>query len=122
MAHFKSIASVAFGASAFLAIQLVPYEAAAAQSRHSKSHHARKPVKKPAVRHYAAPRRQPVYVPQQSFAPAPQQTVVSPFSPYGWLITVNAKTYVTPRYVGADRYAFIAFPTLSFRRPGEPPR
>ncbi|MDF2117983.1 MipA/OmpV family protein [Roseiarcaceae bacterium H3SJ34-1] len=83
-------------------------------------------MKKPAVRHAAAPRRHPVYrampavMPQQSFAPAPQQTVVSPFSPYGWLITVNAKTFVSPRYVGADRYSFIAFPTLSFRRPGEP--
>jgi outer membrane protein len=79
-------------------------------------------VKKPVARHYAAPRRQPVYraMPQQVYAPAPQQAVVSPYSPYGWLITVNAKTYVTPRYVGADRYSFIAFPTLSFRRPGEP--
>jgi hypothetical protein len=104
MPHFKSIASVAFVASAFLAVQLVPSEAAArskprhSKPSHTKSSHVRKPVKKPVARHYAAPRRQPVYraMPQQVYAPAPQQAVVSPYSPYGWLITVNAKTYVIP--------------------------
>ena len=39
----------------------------------------------------------------------------------GWLVTVNAKASVSPRYGGSDKYSAIGFPTLSFRRPGAPP-
>lgn len=42
-------------------------------------------------------------------------------SPYGWLVTVNLKGVLSPRYTGGASYAFVGFPTLSFRRPGTPP-
>ena len=41
-------------------------------------------------------------------------------SPYGWLVTVNAKAVVAPSWIGSSDYGFIAYPTVSFRRPGEP--
>jgi outer membrane scaffolding protein for murein synthesis (MipA/OmpV family) len=41
-------------------------------------------------------------------------------SPYGWLVTVNVKGVVSPKYTGSNSYAFVGFPTLSFRRPGMP--
>jgi outer membrane protein len=37
-----------------------------------------------------------------------------------WLVTVNAKVMLAPSYPGAARYSPFGFPTLSFRRPGEP--
>ncbi len=44
--------------------------------------------------------------------PAPADT--------GWLVTVNAKAFLSPRYIGAKTYSVIGFPTLSFRRAGTP--
>lgn len=41
-------------------------------------------------------------------------------SPYGWLVTVNAKGVMSPKYTGAASYGFVGYPTLSFRRPGMP--
>lgn len=41
-------------------------------------------------------------------------------SPYGWLVTVNAKGVISPKFTGAGSYGFIGYPTLSFRRPGAP--
>jgi len=37
-----------------------------------------------------------------------------------WLITVNAKAFASPNYLGSSRYSGIGYPTLSFRRPGDP--
>lgn len=41
-------------------------------------------------------------------------------SPYGWLVTVNVKGVMSPKYTGAASYGFVGYPTLSFRRPGMP--
>ncbi len=41
-------------------------------------------------------------------------------NPYGWLVTVNAKGVISPKFTGSGSYGFIGFPTLSFRRPGAP--
>lgn len=41
-------------------------------------------------------------------------------SPYGWLVTVNAKGVLSPKFTGSGSYGFIGYPTLSFRRPGAP--
>ncbi|SED14353.1 Outer membrane scaffolding protein for murein synthesis, MipA/OmpV family [Beijerinckia sp. 28-YEA-48] len=128
-----------FAASAVVlpAFLINTVEAAPRQERHQERHrHLHKTTKKrphPTVRrhHHAAPR--PVYRPAPRYvaapmpmsaplsAPMPEPAAPSFFSPYGWLITVNAKTFVSPRFTGSDNYSFIAFPTVSFRRPGEAP-
>lgn len=41
-------------------------------------------------------------------------------SAYGWLVTVNAKGVMSPKYTGSASYGFVGYPTLSFRRPGAP--
>ena len=41
-------------------------------------------------------------------------------SPYGWLVTVNVKGVLSPKYTGSASYGFVGYPTLSFRRPGMP--
>ena len=41
-------------------------------------------------------------------------------NPYGWLVTVNAKGVLSPKFTGSGSYGFIGYPTLSFRRPGAP--
>lgn len=41
-------------------------------------------------------------------------------APAGWLVTINGKVSVSPRYTGSDEFGFIGFPTLSFRRAGAP--
>lgn len=40
--------------------------------------------------------------------------------PAGWLVTVNGKVSLSPRYTGSDEFGFIGYPTLSFRRAGTP--
>lgn len=41
-------------------------------------------------------------------------------SSYGWLVTVNVKGVLSPKYTGSASYGFVGYPTLSFRRPGMP--
>lgn len=54
-------------------------------------------------------------------AAAPVAVAAAPAaSPYGWLVTVNAKGVISPKFTGSGSYGFIGFPTLSFRRPGAP--
>lgn len=36
-----------------------------------------------------------------------------------WVVTANGKVVVSPRWSGSDKYSAIAYPTLSFTRPGE---
>ena len=57
--------------------------------------------------------RAPRYVAQPVAVP------VAPAAP-SWLITVNAKGYISPNYLGSNQYTGIGYPTLSFRRPGDP--
>ena len=66
-----------------------------------------------ATRHarQAPPRRAVAPV---AVAPAPAA------NPYGWLVTVNAKGVLSPKFAGASRLGFAGYPTLSFRRPGAP--
>jgi hypothetical protein len=83
----------------------------------AKVERAQKTKKKHPVRLTAAPQRRDL---RPVSAIPPEATKPAPVSPYGWLVTVNAKALVSPRWIGASRYGFIAYPTLSFRRPGEP--
>ena len=65
----------------------------------------------------------PTYAPPAPTYVQPAPTYVAqpvPAIPAGWLITVNAKGIVSPNYLGSNRYSGIGYPTLSFRRPGEP--
>lgn len=126
------LSSVVVAATA-VALPLLLVQSADAAPRHERQRHAQKQVhksakKKPvAHRHHAPPRvayrAAPRYVAAPAPVPAPMPAVAEPsfLSPYGWLITVNAKTFVSPRYTGSNTYSFIAFPTVSFRRPGDPP-
>jgi outer membrane scaffolding protein for murein synthesis (MipA/OmpV family) len=45
-----------------------------------------------------------------------------PAPPAGWIVTVKATGEVSPTFIGSDRYSFIGWPSLSFRRVGEPVR
>ncbi len=60
--------------------------------------------------------------PAPMVAPVAYKPMAAPVTPAptGWLITLNAKGSVSPDYLGSSRYGAIAFPTLSFRRPGTP--
>jgi outer membrane scaffolding protein for murein synthesis (MipA/OmpV family) len=46
----------------------------------------------------------------------------TPVSSSGWIVTVTGNAKVGPSYPGADDLSFIAFPSFSLRRPGEPKR
>lgn len=122
------LSSAVFAVSAVVLPALLVQSVEAAP-RHERQRHVHKSVKKKPVahRHHAPPRHvyrpAPRYVAAPAPMPAPVTEPAAPsfFSPYGWLITVNAKTFVSPRFTGSDDYSFIAFPTVSFRRPGETP-
>lgn len=66
--------------------------------------------------------------PARTAAVAPRRAPKVDYTPTGsieglggsWLVTINGKARVSPKYLGAEKYGFIAFPTLSFRRPGAP--
>jgi outer membrane scaffolding protein for murein synthesis (MipA/OmpV family) len=45
-----------------------------------------------------------------------------PMVPAGWVVTVTANGQVGPRYPGSDDFTAAGFPSLSFRRVGEPRR
>ncbi|MBL8587406.1 MAG: MipA/OmpV family protein [Methylobacteriaceae bacterium] len=81
---------------AALALSLLPLAADAAPRKRAKA--------KPAPARVAAP------------APAPAPVA----NPYGWLVTVNAKGVLSPKFAGSRSYGFVGYPTLSFRRPGAP--
>jgi len=105
-----------------------PAEASHANSRHTHKRpvhtrqisHAKKPARdlhrRTAVS-VPAPRASAWHAP--TYAAQPVVVPVAPAAP-SWLITVNAKGLVSPNYLGSNRYTGIAYPTLSFRRPGEP--
>src|SRR4051812_20408180 len=38
----------------------------------------------------------------------------------GWIATVGATALLSPRYEGSTKYGVLPFPSLSFRRAGEP--
>jgi outer membrane protein len=46
----------------------------------------------------------------------------APVAPAGWIVTVTANGKIGPEYPGSDELGFVAFPSLSFRRVGEPKR
>lgn len=71
-------------------------------------------------RPFTAVRKQ---TPQRAAAKKPgvdRMPVASIGQSSGWLVTINAKAALTPKYTGAAKYGAIAYPTLSFRRPGDP--
>jgi outer membrane protein len=45
-----------------------------------------------------------------------------PMTPSGWIVTMTANGQVGPRYPGSDEFTAVAFPSLAFRRVGEPRR
>jgi MipA family protein len=45
-----------------------------------------------------------------------------PIAASGWIVTVIGNIQAGPRYPGADDLSFVAYPSLSFRRAGEPRR
>jgi outer membrane scaffolding protein for murein synthesis (MipA/OmpV family) len=59
---------------------------------------------------------EPAYVPRPSAPGTPYP------APSGWIVTVTGNALVGPEYPGADELGFLAYPSLSFRRVGEPKR
>lgn len=55
-------------------------------------------------------------------APQVDYTPVGSLGTFGgsWLVTINGKARVSTKYLGAEKYGFMAWPTVSFRRPGAP--
>ena len=45
-----------------------------------------------------------------------------PMTSSGWIVTLTANGLVSPRYPGSDDLTAVAFPSVSFRRVGEPRR
>jgi MipA family protein len=45
-----------------------------------------------------------------------------PMVPSGWIVTVTGNVQAVPRYPGSDELSFVAYPSLNFRRAGEPRR
>jgi outer membrane scaffolding protein for murein synthesis (MipA/OmpV family) len=48
---------------------------------------------------------------------------VAPYAvPAGWIVTVTGNAVLGPSYPGSDEFSFVGYPSLSFRRVGEPKR
>src|SRR5919112_507054 len=56
-------------------------------------------------------------------SPAQGAAPVAPYAlPTGWIVTLTGNALVGPTYPGSDDWSFIGYPSLSFRRVGEPKR
>lgn len=53
---------------------------------------------------------------------ADKPTPYTPTPASGWIVTVKANAVSGPRWDGADTNGFIAYPSVSFRRPGTTPK
>ena len=115
-------------ASLVVSGMISPVEAAHS-TRHAHKHsahtkkisHPKRPTRvlqRRTVASVAAPRTVVRSAPRYDMQPVAAVKAAPPTP--SWLITVNAKAFGSPNYLGSDRYSAIGYPTLSFRRPGEP--